>query len=135
MKTTNTLSFLKPVQQTPAYNEWIIKINDLELMCSIGVFERERNFKQPVRISLKCYTRHSSPSNKNSYYVCYNNLIEKIINYINDRHIDLVEMFAEDICAICFEELTVHRVWVSVEKTKVYENVASVGVEIERERQ
>lgn len=136
MQKIKPLSFLRsqPKHQLYPNKKWIIKVNDLTLMCFIGVCESEQYHKQPVRISLKCYANYVAPADRDSYYVCYNKLIEQITQYAERQHIDLVETFAEDICSMCLEYPAVYKVWVNIEKTKVYDNVSSVGVEVERER-
>lgn len=113
---------------------WVISIRELMLSCFIGVLEHEKLEKQPVRISVKCYAKVPMPVNKDFKYVCYNDLILKIEALVAKGHIPLVESLANSICQICFENQSVYRVYVSVEKVAVYAHVASVGVEVDRTR-
>ncbi|WP_032112209.1 dihydroneopterin aldolase [Candidatus Paracaedibacter symbiosus] len=115
-------------------NVWVISVRELVLPCFIGVFDYEKQEKQPVQISIKCYARLLAPIDENFRYVCYNKLIKEIEAFVNKGHIELVESLAAEICRICFENSSVYRVWVSVEKLAVYPNVTSVGVEIDRYR-
>ena len=48
------------------------------------------------------------------------------------EHINLVETLAEDIARVCLTHAQVRSVRVRVEKLDVFEDVSSVGVEIER---
>jgi len=51
-----------------------------------------------------------------------------------ESHINLVETLAERIAGLCLADARVARVRVCVEKLDIYEEAASVGVEIERVR-
>lgn len=113
---------------------WVIFIRDLMLSCFIGVLEHEKLKKQPVRVSVKCYANVPMPVDEKFEYVCYNDLIMKIEALVAKGHILLVESLADRICQICFENKSVSRVHVTVEKVAVYPHVASVGVEIDRSR-
>lgn len=127
---------LPPPHITPdnSNDTWVISIRDLTLSCFIGVLEHEKLEKQPVRISVKCHAKVPMLVNEKFKYVCYNDLILKIEALITKGHIPLVESLADSICQICFENQSVYRVYVSVEKVAVYPHVASVGVEIDRSR-
>lgn len=113
---------------------WVISIRDLVVPCFIGIREHEKFSKQPVRISLKCHTRLNQEMSHDFNYICYDDLIHSIEDYVAQGHIDLVEHMAQGILDICFKHESVYRVFISVEKTAVYDHVASVGVEIERYR-
>ncbi len=116
-------------------NEWIISVRELVIFCSIGILEHEKQAKQPVRISVKCHATLNQSENSDFKYICYDNLIHKIEAFMGQGHIDLIEFAAQGICDLCFTFENVHRVCVSVEKTMVYPNVTSVGIEIERIRE
>lgn len=68
--------------------------------------------------------------------------IENVVNYehvvngvralTSDVHINLVETLAERIADLCLADGRVSRVRVCVEKLDIYDEAASVGVEIER---
>lgn len=126
---------LTPLEEMDNCNEtWVVSIRDLMLSCFIGVLAHEKLVKQPVRVSVKCYARVPLPINEDFKYICYHNLITKIEELVASGHIPLVESLADSICHICFENQSVYRVYVSVEKTAVYSHVASVGIEVDRLR-
>jgi dihydroneopterin aldolase len=116
-------------------NEWVISVRELVIFCSIGILEHEKQAKQPVRISVKCYATLNQSQNSDFKYICYDDLIHKIEAFMGQGHIDLIEFAAQGICNLCFTFQNVHRVFVSVEKTMIYPNVTSVGIEIERVRE
>jgi dihydroneopterin aldolase len=113
---------------------WVVFIRDLMLSCFIGVLDHEKKKKQPVRVSVKCYAQLPFLIDEDFPYICYNTLITTIETFVAKGHIPLVESLAESICEICFENQSIYRVYVSVEKTAVYPHVNSVGVEIDRLR-
>lgn len=116
-------------------NEWVISIRELVILCSIGILEHEKQTKQPVKISVKCYANLVQSKNSDFKYICYDNLIRNIEAFMGQGHIDLIEFAAQGICELCFAFENVHRVFISVEKTSIYPNVSSVGIEIERVRE
>lgn len=133
------MAHLKVIHQSQVKTDitndvWVISIRDLVIPCFVGIRDHEKLSKQPVRISIKCHARLNQGLTNDFNYICYDNLIRAIEAFIDQGHIDLVEHMAEGILDICFKHESVYRVFISVEKTAVYDHVASVGVEIERYR-
>lgn len=111
-------------------------VRDLVLECSIGVHRHEHDARQRVRINLDL----SVPEEGRSLHddignvVSYEDVVEGVRAVTRAGHVKLVETLAESIAAVCLKEARVRSVKVRVEKLDVYEDAASVGVEIERVR-
>ncbi len=110
-------------------------VRDLVQMCAIGVHEHERQGTQRVRLNLDLAVYEGDASHvaddiKN--VVCYEEITTAVRGVCSRDHTNLVETLAEDIAAVCLTHAQVRSVRVRVEKLDVFEDVSSVGVEIER---
>lgn len=110
-------------------------VRDLVQMCAIGVHDHERHGPQRVRINLDLAVfegdaSHVADDIKN--VVCYEDITTAVREVCARDHINLVETLAEDIAKVCLHHNQVRSVRVRVEKLDVFEDAASVGVEIER---
>lgn len=130
----NMLPF--PAVGLNASRTWEIIIRDLKVDCLIGIHDYEKTKRQPVLINLTCQALMPTPNDNPdlNHYLCYDQLIKSIQTLAASDHIHLVETLAERIADYCLADERVSRVTVRVEKTTVYANVGSVGVEIIRER-
>jgi dihydroneopterin aldolase len=113
---------------------WRIMIKDLHLDAFLGIREQEKQRRQPVLINIECDLQMPVPEDKptTEHIYCYNRLVESITKLISERHIYLVETLAEEIANFCLSDVRVQKVMVRVEKTRIYSNAASAGVEIIR---
>jgi len=109
-------------------------IRDLVLPCDIGIHPHEQGKPQRVRINLDlAVTDDGNPlADQLGNVVCYEDVVTKIRAITNDGHTNLVETLAERIAQTCLQHPDCHTVRVRVEKLDVFEDVESVGVEIER---
>jgi len=109
-------------------------IRDLVLACSIGVHHHEKETHQRVRINLDlAVDEDGQPINDDiNNVICYEQLAEGVGDIVGRGHVNLVETLAENIAAMCLEDLRVRLARVRVEKLDVLEDAESVGVEIER---
>ena len=110
-------------------------VRDLTLMCAIGVHDHERQAPQRVRINLDLAViegdiAHVADDIGN--VVCYEDISNAVREICAGDHVNLVETLAEDIAGACLVHGQVRSVRVRVEKLDVFEDAASVGVEIER---
>ena len=64
--------------------------------------------------------------------VCYEQALGRIKGIVADGHIGLVETLAERIADICLQDTRCRSARVRVEKLDAFDDVESVGVEIER---
>lgn len=118
-----------------------VLIRDLVLGVSIGVWKREKNVEQRVRINVDLLAARGGPllgpeprTGRRDRIVRYDTVVAGIRRIVAEGHIDLCETLAERIALLCLESPRVRTVRVRVEKLDVYPDAASVGAEIERQR-
>ncbi|WP_245593498.1 dihydroneopterin aldolase [Azospirillum halopraeferens] len=113
-----------------------IRVKDLVLMCSIGVYAHEKTKRQRVRINLEMTVQESvTPLDDDiANVVSYDTIIDSIRSLVESGHINLVETLADAIADICLADRRVEAVRLSVEKLDVFRETDGVGVEIERSR-
>ena len=113
-----------------------IFVNDLILPCLIGIHAHEKKITQRLRINinLRVVDENCSIQDDIKNVINYETLIDGVRKLTNGKHINLVETLADDIMKMCLSDERVLSSKVSVEKLDVYEEVGSVGVEIECRR-
>jgi dihydroneopterin aldolase len=107
-------------------------VRDLLLSASIGVHGHEHHAPQRIRINLDLAVREEHFEDDLSHVVCYEKLVAGVRALCGQGHVKLVETLAERIAELCLADARVGTVRVRVEKLDVFEDAASVGVEIER---
>jgi dihydroneopterin aldolase len=109
-------------------------VRDLVVPARIGVWNSEKGGSQRVRINLDLAVAESEkPSHDRlDEVVCYNTITTKVRALAAEAHTNLIETLAERIAEVCLQDRRVVTARVRVEKLDVYEDAASVGVEIER---
>lgn len=109
-------------------------VRDLELKCSIGVYEHEHLAPQKIRINLDLAVLEGvAPINDDiNNVVCYERITNQVRAIVADGHTKLVETLAERIADSCLANPLVRAARVRIEKLEVFADAASVGVEIER---
>jgi len=119
--------------KAPSYQ---VKVRNLLLPCSIGIYEHERQHTQRVRINveLDVVDPGSFSSEDFSKVLNYETIVAGVRAIIASGHIELVETLAERIAALCLEDPRSVRVDISVEKLDAYCEAESVGVAIIRHR-
>jgi FolB domain-containing protein len=113
-----------------------VVIKDLLLRTIIGINDEERKNKQDVliNITMTADTRSAGASDDIADAVNYRTIAKKVIRVVEASQFFLVEKMAAEIASICFEDVRVEKVCVSVEKPGALRFARSVGVTIERER-
>ncbi|MEK9671129.1 MAG: dihydroneopterin aldolase [Rhodospirillaceae bacterium] len=109
-------------------------VRNLVLMANIGIHPHEQKRAQRVRINVDLAVREADrrPTGDISQVVCYEEISNGIRAIVGRGHVNLCEMLAEDIAAMCLEDPRVRSARVRVEKLDILEAAESVGVEIER---
>ncbi len=109
-------------------------IDGLVLSCNIGIFSHERTAPQRVRIDVMISRQEPAmPIDDSAANVIrYDVVIDRIKEIVSRGHINLVETLAERIAEMCCVEFPIEMVRVKVCKLDVFDDVASVGVELER---
>ncbi len=111
-----------------------IFVRDLELACSIGVHGHELGTTQRVRINLDLAVREGEGGHGDDIanVVCYEAIVAGARRIAGGGHVKLVETLAENLAAMCLKDRRVRSARVGIEKLDAFEDVKSVGVEIER---
>ena len=110
-------------------------LHDMVLQGRIGVHEHEHGRVQRLRIhvDLAVDERVGGPERDElGLVIDYARLAQRVRDTVAAGHVKLVETLAERIAAAAFFAPAIRRVRVRVEKLDVFDDVASVGVEIER---
>jgi len=113
-----------------------IKIEDLVVRTIIGIFDRERDRRQEVKINLTLWAdiRPAARSDDIEQAVDYRQLTKRIIEHVTDSHCMLLERLTEEIANLVLENQSNVATRVKVEKPGALRYSRSVGVEIFRTR-
>lgn len=113
-------------------------IRDMVLPASIGVFQREHEAAQRIRVNVDLAVAEDAPGavgpDDLSRVVDYGVVADAIRGIVASGHVRLVETLAERIAEACLSDARVGSVRVRVEKLDIFPDAVSVGVEIERRR-
>ena len=117
-------------------------LRDMVLPASIGVYPHEHVAKQRVRINVDMGVTEDSPGAGLSRAGVGRDDLGRVVDYevvarsvravVGSGHVMLVETLAERLAEICLRDDRVEVVRVRVEKLDVFDDLVSVGVEIER---
>ncbi len=109
-------------------------IRDQVIACSIGVHKHEMDTPQRVRVNLDMAVLEGDRPLDDDLenVVCYEKITTGVRVVAAQGHVNLVETLAERIAARCLNDGRIRSVLVRVEKLDVFDDVDSVGVEIER---
>lgn len=111
-------------------------IQGLELLCSIGIHDHEKQTPQRIVVTVDMSVRKISTvlNDNHENVVCYETVVNQIRTLVSHGHVNLVETMADNIADICLQNKRVTKVTVRVEKPDIISDVASVGIEISRYR-
>ncbi|NIZ00338.1 dihydroneopterin aldolase [Thalassospira lucentensis] len=111
-----------------------IFVRDMVMHTSIGVYDHEKEAPQRVRINLDLAVIEGDGVQNDdiSTVLSYEDLVVGTRRICQDGHVNLVETLGEKLADMCLADTRVRKVIVRVEKLDVFEDVAAVGVEIER---
>ena len=112
---------------------YLIKIKNLLLKISIGIYPKEKLKKQKVRFNIRA-TVNDNIKKKNdiSDFVSYDDIIKNIKSVVNKGHIELVENLAELIAIKCLKNKRILKIEIEVEKLEPFKEAESVGIKIIR---
>jgi dihydroneopterin aldolase len=111
-------------------------VHDLEIVASVGIFEHEKRYEQPIVISADLAVRddYDGASDRLGDVLDYSKLVDGIARLVQREHVNLIETLAERIAAFCLADQRVLSVRVRIEKPDAMPACRSVGIEIERVR-
>jgi dihydroneopterin aldolase len=114
----------------------LIFLNDMMLNAEIGIYKKEKNISQPLRISMIAKVRNPKKINDKNIgsVVCYNQISKKIKKIVKSGHTMLLEKLAEKIFDECFKNKRIETMKIRLEKLDAIKEADSAGIEIERSR-
>ena len=114
----------------------IVYLRDLEIECTIGIFEWERRIKQTIVLDLEMATdiRRAAATDRIEDALDYKAVSKRLIEFVGQSEFQLVETLAERVAEIVLKEFRVPWVRLRVNKRHAIRQAADVGVVIERER-
>ena len=121
-------------------------LRDMVLLASVGVHAHEHEARQRLRINVdlavldEAAFRHTDAGlslaaparDELSRVVDYEAVADRVRAIVAAGHVRLVETLAERIAEACLQDTRVRAARIRIEKLDVFEDIASVGVEIER---
>ena len=112
----------------------VLFIHGLRLDTEIGVYEWEKNIKQPISLDIEASTDARTPAASDQLRdaLDYQKISDRVTEFINSKHFQLVETVAESVATILQQEFGVSWVKVRVSKLSAIKTVNAVGVVIER---
>ena len=114
----------------------LIFLNDMLLNAEIGIYKKEKNISQPLRVSMIAKVKNPKKINyKNiNSVVCYNQISKKIKKIVKSGHTMLLEKLAEKIFDECFKNKRIETMKIRLEKLDAIKEADSAGIEVERSR-
>ena len=111
-------------------------VRDLVIKTEIGIHPKEHYVTQRIIINVDLAVRDTPVEFTDRYsdVVCYENVVNGVKKLAEAGHVNLVETLAERIASHCLEDARVLSARIKIEKPDIFEECASVGVEIERFR-
>jgi dihydroneopterin aldolase len=117
-------------------------LRDLTLTASIGVYPREEQAPQRIRINVDLGVTDEAASAEGGVgrdelarVVDYAAVAKLVRRIVGAGHVRLVETLAERIAAACLQDARIRIVRIRIEKLDIFPDAASAGVEVERRRQ
>jgi dihydroneopterin aldolase len=112
----------------------IVYIRDLEVKTVIGVYEWEREIRQPVTVDLDMAhdMHHAAATDDVAHVLDYKRVAVRVTEYIEQARVKLLETLAEEIATLVMREFSVPWVRVKVGKPAALTGARAVGIIIER---
>lgn len=132
LKTDDNITSLPFAEQAGSLRR--VFVRDMVVTTSIGVYDHEKTAPQRVRVNLDLQVLEGEGPQHDDIaeVLSYEDLVVGVRAICADGHVNLVETLSEKIADMCLTDRRVRKVTVKVEKLDVFDDVAAVGVEIER---
>lgn len=114
----------------------IVYIRDLRIDTIIGVYDWERQIKQTLSFDLEMATdiRQAAATDDLQYAINYKAVSDRLIEFVESFHPQLIETLAEEIAKIIITEFHVPWLRLQVSKAGAVRAAQDVGLIIERGR-
>lgn len=112
-------------------------VHDMVLAASIGVYQREYEAPQRIRVNIDLAVEDTSDSvgpDELARVVDYGLIAQSVRRIVAAGHVRLVETLAERIAEACLADVRVATARIRVEKLDILPDAESAGVEVERQR-
>ncbi len=112
----------------------IVFLRQLQLNAVIGVYDWEREVRQPLRMDLEIATdvRRAAASDRIQDALDYHAVARRVTEYVADSEFQLVETLAERCADLILREFPASWLRLTLHKPDAVKNAASAGVVIER---
>jgi len=111
-------------------------IEALEIDCVIGIYDWERNIRQPVQLDIEMEFDNRVPaaSDRIEDTLDYKAVSKRLIQFVGESSYGLVETLAENCARIIVDEFGVAKVRLKLSKPGAVRGARAVGVIVEREK-
>lgn len=112
----------------------IIKIKNLEVNCIIGIYEWEKTLNRQLIINteIEIENEKSCLSDDIIDTLSYENIYKNIKKIIASKKYNLIECLANDILSMICQDPLVCRAKVEIDKVKIFEDVSSCAIILEK---
>jgi 7,8-dihydroneopterin aldolase/epimerase/oxygenase len=111
-----------------------ICVRDFVLVCSIGIYDYEKQTPQRVRVNAELLVEGRVGRDEFRHVVNYESIVDGIRTLTQGRHINLVETLGDRILDLCLVDPRVVAAQVRIEKLDVYPEAESIGIVMKRRR-
>lgn len=113
-----------------------IRVRNLVLMASVGIYPHELHAPQRVRFNITlAVEEHAGPLDDNiGNVLSYADVVAGVRRIVSHGHVNLVETLAEEIAVMCLAYPRVIEAVIAVGKLDIEPDAESVGIEITRRR-
>lgn len=115
--------------KSESYN---IIISDYIIDAEVGIYKHEYNKKQQLKFNLSVELLKSYHASKIEDVFSYDIILDIIYSLVKNKHIELLESLAEDICSLLLKNKLVQKVNIRIEKLNLING--SVGIKLNRNR-
>lgn len=112
----------------------ILFISELRIDSEIGVYEWEKNIKQPISLDIEIATdaARAAQTDTLQHALDYEAITDRVTEFITSKHFNLVETVAEQVAQLLQEEFGAAWLRLRVAKLSAVKTTRAVGVVIER---
>ncbi len=119
----------------PAADKILVRGLSVDAFVGVHDFEHEKRQNLLIDIEIETVDDYASVVRETGQYVSYGDAVKFATELAaSDRHIELVETWAEEIAEFVLRNQLVACVRVTVLKTEIFDHAAGVGITIERQQ-